>query len=264
MRRVFETFIFAVAVFSVLLLSPVPSFATPISGQLGIGGSSADVAAVFLDFLCNPTITASCPSNYGNFLVTTPSTGSFAPYATDSGFIQSLNETSEPVNTTFSLPNFLIFNPAGTVTPPEIALDLSFIFLGTQGQAQCLAAPAAGQNCTPAIPSLVSPSNPLGLSPFNLQNTPTGSEANFSVAGTARNLATGETSSFTGVISAEFNVPYQNYLPTIASGGSITNAYSATFTATTVPEPQTTALVLGGLLVLLGRVGMRRFNRSRQ
>lgn len=48
-----------------------------------------------------------------------------------------------------------------------------------------------------------------------------------------------------------------------ASGRSITSSQSGTFTAASVPEPQTTALVLGGLLVLLGRVGMRRYSRGR-
>jgi hypothetical protein len=41
------------------------------------------------------------------------------------------------------------------------------------------------------------------------------------------------------------------------------SSQSGTFTAASVPEPQTTALVLGGLLVLLGRVGMRRYSRGR-
>jgi len=47
------------------------------------------------------------------------------------------------------------------------------------------------------------------------------------------------------------------------SGKSITSSQSGSFTAAAVPEPQTTALVLGGLLVLLGRVGMRRYSRGR-
>jgi len=47
------------------------------------------------------------------------------------------------------------------------------------------------------------------------------------------------------------------------SGRSITTSQSGTFTASAVPEPGTTALMLGGILLLLGKVGMRRFNRSR-
>jgi hypothetical protein len=47
------------------------------------------------------------------------------------------------------------------------------------------------------------------------------------------------------------------------SGKTITTPFSAQITVTAIPEPQIPALVLGGLLVLLGRVGMRRFNRSR-
>jgi hypothetical protein len=48
-----------------------------------------------------------------------------------------------------------------------------------------------------------------------------------------------------------------------SSGRSLTSSQSGSFTASAVPEPQTTALVLGGLLVLLGRVGMRRYSRGR-
>jgi hypothetical protein len=263
MKSGFRRLIFAVAVLSMMLLVPAPSFATQISGVLSIGGSSAEVGATFLNFLCNSTISASCPSGYGNFLVSAPVSGSFTPYSGDNGFIHSLSQASQPANTPFSLANFLIFNPAGTVLPPDIALDLTFIFLGTQGQAQCLVGPVAGQNCTPALPTLITATNPMGLSPFNLQNTQTGSTASFSLAGNARRISTGEISAFSGVFTAQFTVPYQTYLPTIASGGSVTNSYSATFNATTIPEPQTTALVLGGLLVLLGRVGMRRYNRGR-
>lgn len=254
---------FAAAVFGLVLI-PASLSATPITGSFDIGGSSATVTALSLSFSCNSAITnAPCPApaNYGNFAVT-GGTGSFAPYVTEGGYIHAINNTSEPLNTSFSLPNFIMFSSSAgnPVLPPDIALDLSFIFLGVDGQAQCAAAPAPGQTCTPAIPALVSSANPSGLSAFNLQNTQTGSSASFSVEGTARRISTGETSNFTGVFTAQFNVPYQTVLQELARG-SITNSYSATFQATVVPEPQTTALVLGGLLVLLGRAGMRRLNR---
>lgn len=258
--------ILAIAALSFIVLSPASLSATPINGSFDIGGPAATVTALSLSFSCNPAITnAPCPApaDYGNFSVTS-SSGSFGPYFTQGGYVHNLDNTAEPLNTNFNLANFIIFSStAGNpVIPPDIALDLQFIFLGVDGQSQCAAAPAPGQTCTPIIPALVSASNPTGLSAFNLQNTQTGSSASFSVSGTARRISTGETSSFTGVYTAQFNVPYQTVLAQLATG-SVTNSISATFLATAVPEPETTALVLGGLLVLLGRIGMRRFNRTR-
>ncbi len=255
----------AVVVFSVALLIPAPSFATPILGSFDIGGSSATVGALSLLFGCNPAITnAPCPgpANYGNFSVTSTGPGSFAPYLNQGGYIHNLDNSGQPLNTNFNLLNFIFFSAtAGNpVLVPDIALDLHFIFLGVDPQAQCAIAPAPGQICTPIIPALVSANNPQGLSAFNLQNTQTGSTASFSVAGNARRISTGEISGFTGVFTAQFNVPYQTVLAQL-SAGAVTNSYSSTFTATTIPEPETTALVLGGLLVLLGRFGMRRYSR---
>jgi hypothetical protein len=172
-----------------------------------------------------------------------------------------LTQAGQPINQTFSLSNFVMFDPAGTVIPPDVVLDLTFIFPGVSGQVGCLAAtPAAGQTCTPALAALVTASNVLGLSPFNLQNTQTGSTASFSIAGNARRISTGEISSFTGVFTAQFNVPFQEYLDDIAAGQSITNSYSATFLAqiTPVPEASSLTMLLGGLLVA-GGILRRRF-----
>ncbi|HET9216373.1 MAG TPA: hypothetical protein VFR18_05315 [Terriglobia bacterium] len=237
-----------------------PSLAIPVSGSLSIGGSSAEVGATFLNFVCNNALTASCPAGYGNFVVSAPVSGSFVPYNGDTGFIRNLSQATAPINQTFSLPNFVIFDPAGTVVPPDIALDLTFIFTGVGGQAQCGLAPAPGQTCTPAgIPGLITASNPLGLSPFTLANTQVGSSATFSVAGTARRISTGEVSTFTGVFTAQFNEFFQEYLGTIASGGTITNSYSATFEATLIPIPEATSITLlvGGLLLIGGLIRRR-------
>ena len=237
-----------------------PSLAIPVSGSFSIGGSSADVGATFLNFVCNTALTASCPAGTGNFVVTFPTSGSFVPYNGDTGFIRNLTQATAPVNEPFSLPNFMVFNPAGTVIPPDIALDLTFIFTGVGGQAQCGLLPAAGQTCTPAgILGLITASNPLGLSPFTLANTQVGSSATFSVAGTARRISTNEISLFTGVFTAQFNDFFQEYLPTIAAGGIVSNSYSATFEATLVPVPEATSITLlvGGLLLIGGLIRRR-------
>ena len=84
-------------------------------------------------------------------------------------------------------------------------------------------------------------------STFNLQNLNGGSSsASFSVAGITRNVATGETSPFNGLFTAQFTVPYQTLLGTVR-GGTITNSYSARFTVTALPEFGSMFIMLGGL-----------------
>jgi|SwirhirootsSR3_FD_contig_31_19172733_length_1031_multi_10_in_0_out_0_1 hypothetical protein len=248
-----------------VLTLAAPSFAIPVSGSFSIGGSSADVGATFLNFICNAALTASCPAATGNFVVTSPVSGSFLgppTYLGDTGFIRNLNQAIAPINQPISVPNFISFNPAGTVLPPDIRLDLTFIFTGVGGQAQCAAAPAAGQMCTPAIPALVTAANPLGLSAFTLANTQVGSSATISVAGTATRISTGEVSTFTGIFTAQFNQFYQELLQTFATGGPdafVENSYSATFNATpvTVPEASSITLLVGGLFLVGGIVRRR-------
>src|SRR5262249_30644923 len=134
---------------------------------------------------------------------------------------------------------------------PDLVLDLQFVFLGVGGPAQCAAAPAPGQTCTPAIPALVTASNPLGLAPFSFMNTQTGSTLSLSLAGVARRVSTGATSPFGGVLTAQSPVPYQSVLTQLATTGAVTPSYSMSFRA--VPEPGTVLLVSCGLALLGGR-----------
>lgn len=242
-----------------VLALATPSLAVPVSGSFSIGGSSAEVGATFLNFICNAALTVSCPAATGNFVVSPPVSGSFLgppSYLGDTGFIRSINMGIAPINQPILVPNFVTFNPAGTVLPPDIRLDLTFIFLGVGGQAQCAAAPAAGQTCTPTVPALVTAANPLGLSPFTLANLQVGSTASFSIAGTATRISTGEVSNFTGVFTAQFSEFYQQNLAVFAAGGTVENSYSATFQATpvTVPETASLTMLVGGLLLVAGIV----------
>ncbi len=261
---------------SLVLLIPATSQATPLSGQLAINGD-ASVGATFLNFLCDQVATGSmpCPPGTGNFIAGGPlaQSGSFVPYANDSGFIKNLSQTVQPLNALFLLSSFITFSPTGTVPSPDVALDLTFINLGTDTPAQCgnPANPSQvpAQVCTPQIPALVSASNPSGLSAFNLANTTNGSTASFSVSGNARRISTGELTPFTGNFTAVFTSnpgstdgSYQALLATFNSGGTVTAPYSATFRATLVPEPGTTVLMLGGLLLLAGGVRLRRVGRQ--
>lgn len=243
-------------------LVPTLSFATPIAGSFNFGGSTATVAATSLTFNCAAGIGAApCPgpAGTGNFN-TTGGTGDLASYVGQGGYIQSMSQATTPPNSPFLLTDWITFSsePGNPVASPDIALDLEFLFLGVSGQADCAVAPADGQTCTPIIPALITPENPLGLSPYNLQNTPTGSTASFSVRGTARRVSTGEESAFTGTFSAPFLVPYQTLLASLADG-SITSAYSGTIVIERgptgepeIPEPSTVSMAIGGLLLLVG------------
>ena len=132
-------------------------------------------------------------------------------------------------------------------------LDINFIAAGAVSpSSNCLATPpAAGQSCT--APG----------SPFFFINTTTsgvlGSTASFSFSGvTADGLST-----WTGVFTSNFNVPWQTVFATLASPPhTITNSYSATINVTPipeVPEPNTAVLLgLGGLGVFVGCLRKKR------
>jgi hypothetical protein len=256
MHKTLTRFSIAALAAAMLFLCPTSSFATPVTGTLNITGDTT-IAATTLTFLCDIT-GVTCPANYGAMAVTgsAAQTGTFSSLANTFGNIESISQATTPINQPFLLSNFITFK-----SNPDIVLDLTFLFAGTGGPCP----PSGSASCTPMIPALVSPSNPLGLSPFTLSNTQTGSTADFSVAGQTRRVSTGEVSPFNGVFTMQFtNTPGTTdasvaaLLAQLALNGSITTAYSATFKASAVPEPGTTSLILGGLLVLAG-TGFKRF-----
>lgn len=242
------------------LLMPAIAPAAPIDGTLNIVGN-AQVAATTLTFLCDVLSAQPCPADYGAFIITgeAAQSGAFDPLAGSNGYIRNLNAIAQPVNEGFMLNNFITFQ-----LEPDIALDLTFIHAGVGGPCP----PTGFEVCTPMVPLLVSPANPLGLSPFNLANTPTGSTASFSVSGQTRQVSTGDTLPFNGTFSAQFtNTPGMNdasvasILTQFQQAGQITTSYSATF-VTAIPEPATTSMLLGGLLILAGSAFRRRFSKQ--
>ena len=129
--------------------------------------------------------------------------------------------------------------------------------------------------------------------PLQLLNTAVGVTATLDIIGTATD-SSGNVSNFSGAFTTQLNTQSTGITghgafgqltdadvqaffgcPTGASGPgacnpaslnkTISSTHSGTFQATftAIPEPETTALVLGGLLILLGKVGMRRLSRSR-
>lgn len=258
--RTFRSSVVAPA--GLLLLTPLITFATPITGTLNITGDSI-ITNTSLSFLCDIGGVPCSTGTSGAARVTALSTGDFQQFGNDTAVVKDLSLATQPINAPFTLDNWITFN----VATPGVSITLNMILPGTFGQTDCLAAPAAGQTCTPVIPALVTPANPQGLSPFNLSNTQSGSIATFTLMGTAVNTNTGETSQVQGVFSETFtgsganpllNGSYQYELAQLVATGSVTAPFSATLTAIApVPEPASWSFMIGGLM-LFGAAVLRR------
>lgn len=235
---------------AVAVMVPLSVFADPISGELAFTGN---VTATFtsLNFTCATGQT--CSSGQGSLTIDgTASTGSFAGLGGQTGHIMDISNSTTPPGSTESFPNFMTL-------PGGITFTLTRLDIGTGGACP----PAPGATCTPTSPLLVSSSNPSGKTGTIFEDTATGSTAEFSVDATAMlTSASGVTTPYTGTFSATFNgMTTAQVLADLSSAGSISTPYSATFTPvsrTTVPEPGSAWLLGGGLLLLAG-VGLRRF-----
>ncbi|HWB86065.1 MAG TPA: hypothetical protein VG675_18120 [Bryobacteraceae bacterium] len=127
--------------------------------------------------------------------------------------------------------------------PTLPTLLINFIFQGVNPSAACGAPPAVGQLC--ALPN----------SPFDFQNTAGGgSRAGFVFSG----VTSDGLSHWTGNFTSQFSVPYQTIFAQLATNGSVTNTYSATFTVTSIPEPNTVLFVIGALGIFIGYRRKRR------
>jgi hypothetical protein len=232
-----------------------PSGAAPITGDLSIAGSLT-LGASTIDFQPNA-------GGSGSVLVLVPGTGFFAPLVGTSGTILDLDASTAPVGAALSQASFLTLAGA-----PAFSLTLTSIANGIFSSSDCAAAPAPGQTCTPAASSLSTlfddvifygplppPWNARApaagyLPALDLVNTGLGSTLSFAVSGTLANLTDSSTSDMSGVFTAQFaGLSYQELLGTLAQGGSVSAAYSASLHAV-VPEPAT------GLLCSLGVAGL--------
>jgi len=240
--------------FSLLLLAPTSAFAALINNSLLNVSGDALVGAVSIAWQCNQPGDVACPvAGHGDF-ATTSSTGSFAQYNGTFGLIANINNAAQPLNTPFSLPNFITFDLNN-----DISIELRFIPLGTD----TVSSTCAGlQHCTPQNNLLITPSNPGGLSAFNLDQQGVNTAAVFSIVGTVHQLSSGQTGNLNGVFTSQFaNMTPQQVLAALGQSNS-TYSSNLSLVLTTVPEPGTTALILGGLLVLAG--ASRRFPKKRK
>lgn len=220
-----------------LTVSSMPAAATIITGELNIiGGVRVD--ADDIDFL-------PLGGGTGVFLAD-PFTqeGSFVPYAGTTGVVKDLNPGNSAVGIPFTLADFITLDAW-----PGFTMTLELIRPGVFSSANCGAAPAAGQTCTP-----------FAGSPFNLNNLTAGSSAaSFSVAGVATDGSGDPVSRFTGTFTTQFSdQSFQDVLAIINGGGSVDAAFSANFVFNPVPEPSTIGMVLLGAVATIAGARRRR------
>jgi len=171
--------------------------------------------------------------------------------------VKDLNFVTLPLNQSFLLSSFVSFQ-----ANPSLKIDLTFINLGASPPSGCTANPPAfGQTCTPIVPALVSPANPLGLSPYNFTNLTNASTLQFVVDGILVNGAV--STPVHGVFTAQFTTSFQTILAGMAAGTSPTiTSFSATFVTTTtpasVPEPTTMLLLGTGVVGIAAKVKKRK------
>jgi len=232
----------------VVLLASV-SLATPITGDLRVSGQ-ATVSLSALNFLCEPLSGLACnEATQGNLFIGNGQAGSFTSVANSYGWVKDLNQAQQPIGLPFPggpLLDFITF-----AVQPSYHIDLIGIAPGSFSPAGCGAPPAGGQTCTPpgSAFNLINATDPNGV---------VNSTATFQVSarGYQGTMASGF-SNLTGTFSADFNMPYQNLLAQLATGGgtgTVTAPFSARFTASPIneiPEPETMTLMFAGFMMFL-------------
>jgi len=216
--------------------------AAPIVGTFNIAGTITVTPTTITWTLNDPPFTADKAT------IGPGGTGGFAGLGGTTVTIHDLNNATEPVGVSFPSQPFISFD-AGPSLP---TLNINFIFGGIYNASQCGTLPAAvGQTCT--TPG----------SPFNFVNNPPppplGPQA------TATFVFMGITSdgleNWQGNFTSQFTVPYQSVLAQLASTGSVTNTFSASFTLnpiSTVPETGTLGLLGLGLVAVSMKLRRRR------
>jgi hypothetical protein len=233
--------------------------ASPLQGTLNFSGTAV-VSLLGIDFIP--------PAGGGEgqiFVLPGGNTGDFAVFNAGPPTAGTLNDREESGLPDVGVP----INVPGWLDIPGFSFTLTSIRPGGFSSAQCGAPAAAGQTCTPA-PFPYDPDGPGGDPPIMLQspyeltnNSVSSSNAVFFVSGIAIGPG-GDMGNFEGQFTATFlDVPFQELLSTVLSGGTVTKPFSAQITVTDipqVPEPSSMALALGGL-ALVG-AGLARKRRA--
>ena len=233
--------------------APTVARASLIDGsQLRVSGD-AQFGATSTTWQCNlpgDTACVAAPANQGDFAVT-GSTGSFAQYNGTFGLITDINNALQPLNQSFSLPNFMTFDLNSDTT-----IELTFIPLGNDTESTTCAGLA---HCTPQSNLLITPSNPGGLTAYNLDGTASGTALAFGVLGVVHQ-AGGDTADLSGIFTLEFaGLNPQQTLELLESGSNSTYSAALSLAATQTPVPEPASIFLSGIsMIALGWVNRVR------
>ncbi len=233
-------------------LTSTISTAAPITGTFDIAGTITVTQTATQQLISWALASPPLTPNKANLAT---GTGSFAGLGGTNVSIQTLNGLTAPVDGAgFPQLAFISFDSA----PAFPTLNINFIFQGIYSNAACGAAPAVGQQCTVNPP----------LSPFNFVNNPPGPP--LGPQATATFVFSGVTSdgleNWQGNFTSQFPVPYQTVLQQLATTGSVTNTFSATFTlqpAAVVPETSSLSLLGLGLGLIALSTKLRKRVSSR-
>jgi PEP-CTERM motif len=234
--------------------APTVARASLIDGSvLHISGDLVAGATTF-NWQCNQPGDSACttpPASAGDFAVSA-STGSFAEYNTTFGLVADLNNSAQPLNTAFSVPNFMTFDLNNDLT-----IELTFIPLGNDTPSTNCAGLA---HCTPQNNLLATPTNPAGLSAFDLDSNSSGTALTFGVIGVVHQ-AGGATAELTGTYMAEFvGLSPQTTLTLMEAGTNFTYTANLTLTTGQTSAPEPTSIFLSGI----GLVGLGLVSRVRR
>jgi hypothetical protein len=165
--------------------------------------------------------------------------------------VSGISFPPDPLGSTFAPQSFLSFN----ADPTLATLLVDFIAAGISPSADCAAAAAAGQVCSPSG------------TPYDFQNTfgPPGSTLTFDLSG----VTSDGTADWTGIFTSQFSSYYQSEVAAAATG-SVTTTYSANFVVTPnavtgpstgVPEPASLVYLLTALGGLAGAQRWRSWQK---
>ena len=233
--------------------APTVARAGLINGsQLHISGDT-QFSAISTTWACDQPGDSACaaaPAGYGDFAVSA-STGSFAQYNGTFGLIADINDALQPLNQSFSLPNFMTFD-----LNSDITLELTFIPLGNDTESTTCAGLA---HCTPQSNLLITPSNPGGLTAYNLDGNLSGTALTFGVLGVVHQ-AGGDTADLSGIFTLEFaGLNPQQTLELLESGSDSTYSAALSLAATQTPVPEPASIFLSGIsMIALGWINRVR------
>ncbi len=240
---------------AVLILVPVFVSAGPILGPLtgtfglsGPGVLAFNSSGDFIDFCATVTGTTcnNDGSGTGSFSVSGPGTDSFSELTSSTnGTIDDLTDATPPA-------------PGYTYLPVGIPVDIDNIITLT-GSAysdwdfQADSLPLA--SCTPS-------STQQCIGPFELSSSDGNVSVEMNIYGTLINTADDSKTNLDIAVTGQYLDTTIGAVETAAesAAGAFSNSWSATVTASTVPEPGTLPMMLlaGGILVAFSRIRRQR------